>query len=165
MQALSEPVVEMKKESKVFKGFKKREEDQPKIIATLKEFAEEYDVTLENFAYYNARDFGFVEGKEFEKYRKELTKNPDKNGIYLFKKNTVIYKEIKEKLKIIDDVNQSMALSWLLHDAVGFNNPRYHQWLGDRLFVEVKDGEMAIKTGDAVAVNYKEYLQVLMENV
>lgn len=160
MSALSEPVFELKQDSEIYKKLKKRKDMQKDINDIIDEIASEYEFNPEDFAYYSSLSFGFSAGTDSrEQFKSHLTKRSDENGIYKFKKNQKLYKEISEKMKDIDEINDIVSPWWMM-DVFGLNNAKATQWIGDRHFIQVKN-ESKASARQTEKVQYTDYLEIL----
>ncbi len=156
MQALDAPIYEVKPDSQWYKSQKKRRSD---IDEFFKKVKEQFNLG-EGFGFYHSEYFGVHYGTpEYEQYKSEVVKNGDK-GFHAFKKRSTYYKPIKELLEQIEKVSPFKA-----HDTFGLNNVSASQWINGRFFYGVKN-EQLIKVHDEVTpVDYKDYLQVVMDNI
>lgn len=59
----------------------------------------------------------------------------------------------------IEEVSPFMS-----HDELGLNNMTGRQWIDDRWFFGVKS-EQLVKGDSVVAIDYKEYLKIVMEHL
>lgn len=110
------------------------------------------------FSYYNTKVFGIKgNSKDYEKYKEELLKNPDSRGIYLFKKRSKYYAIFNEMLMKVEDKNRFKS-----HEVFGINNITGRQWIGERWFFGVEKEE-DVEGEEAVLVNYREYLEAVMD--
>lgn len=165
LSALSEPVFKLNQDSEIYKNIKKRKDRQVEIDKLIDGIANEYGFDAKEFNYYNSNRFGFLEQSEaFEKFKDNLTKNSDRNGVFTFKKNTKCFKEISEMMKGIDEIH-NLVSPFALHDVFGLNNVNRSQWIKDGYFVEVKDSKRAKLSKSATEVDYKEYLELLLQYV
>jgi len=156
MQTLDEYVYEFKQDSKWYQGkVKEREGIKDFFNKINNEYFED-----NGFSFYHEEHFG-VQGysEDYEKFKNEVKKNPDKNGVHIFKKRSKYYSIFKDMLKEINIISPFMA-----HDVLGSNNMRASQWLGDRWFWEVKNPD-AIKSDQVEPVVYKEYLEVVKDSI
>lgn len=177
MEALSEPLFEINQDSDYYKKIKEVKDARPRINKVLQEIGEELGFDSKEFAYYGSAGFGFYgNSTAFDKFENELTKKPDRNGVYLFKKRTSSYKKISPKLLELEKINRSVS-PFALHDIFGLNNLKASQWVGDRYFVEVKSASV---TRDKVSsperikqyaiepvkeMEYKQYLLLVVEEI
>ncbi|WP_163538278.1 hypothetical protein [Gracilibacillus sp. YIM 98692] len=157
METLDSPVFEVKQDSQWHKDTVFRNQKRKEFF---KELSEKY-LTDNGFAFYHEGHFGiYGHSKDYETYKDELTKNPDKNGIHTFKKRSKYHKIFKEMLEGFEDKYSPFKA----HDVFGTNNMKASQWLGDRWFWSVKDKSQVV--GDEVEpLDYKDYLKVVMEHV
>lgn len=155
MQTLDAPVYEVHQDSQWYKAVKKRNEDRKVFFKRIKE---EFGLGS-GFSYYHSTYFGIAGGTDaFNKYRKELLKNP-KDGFYPFRKSSKVYKAIHEMLEKIETVYPFQS-----HDEFGLNNVTASQWLGNRWFFGVRDPKHVVsKIADPI--DYKDYLKIVMENI
>lgn len=157
-QPIDAPVYEVKQDSEWYIETKARLQRED-------EFFKEINSTYfedRGFAYYHAEHFG-VDGKskDYEKYKDELLKNPDKNGIYIFKKKSKYVPIFKEMIAKVGEKNPFKS-----HDVFGVNNLKYSQWIGDRWFFSVKNEEYIKDPKEEVQpIEYKEYLKVVMDSL
>ncbi len=157
MKTLDSPVYEVKQESDWYKKTAARREKRRNFF---KEINEKY-FKDNGFAYYHSEYFGVSgDSEDYEVYKDELKKNPTKDNIYIFKKRSKYYPIFKEMIEEIDD-NYSPFEG---HDRLGTNNMTGSQWIGDRWFWGVKN-ESNVKSDEVKPIDYKEYLQVIMETV
>ncbi|WP_243572777.1 hypothetical protein [Bacillus stercoris] len=155
MQTLDAPIYEVKQESDWYKSEKKRKED---INLFFDKFEEKYGVK-EGFSFYHSEYFGVYEGTEaYEIFKNDIVKNPV-DGFYAIKKRSKYFKEIKAMIEQIEKVNPFRS-----HDELGLNNMTGRQWIGDRWFFGVKT-EQLVKGDSVVAIDYKEYLKIVMEHL
>lgn len=160
MSALSEPVFELKQDSEIYKKLKKRKDMQKDINKIIDDIASEYGFNPEDFAYYSSVSFGFSMGTDSrEQFKNHLTKRSDRNGIYTFKRNQKLFKEISKKMKNIDEINDIVSPWWMM-DVFGLNNAKASQWIGDRQFIEVKD-ESKASSKHVDKIQYTDYLEIL----
>lgn len=170
MQTLDSPMYEVNQESEYYKKSKARKDLQGRVNEILDEVASALGFDVTEFDYYSSGSFGFKwTTKAYDKFKDQLTKHSDRNGIHTFKKPTAGYKTISKMLKEIDEINKDKN-PFALHDIFGINNLKASQWVEDRLFVGVKDAEttekMLIREGRSKqypvepvkAMDYKEYL-------
>ena len=160
MQTLDSPVYEVKQNSDWYQKEFNRRENQKKFFETIKNDF----ITDNGFAFYNAYAFGIYEtSNDYETYKDELVKNPDKNGIHLFKKRSKHYKIFSEMLK------SSEKDDWFKpHDVLGSNNIKASQWIGNRWFFSVRNKDRVPKESindEIESVDFKEYLKVISENL
>lgn len=157
-QTLDAPVYEVKQDSEWYIETKARNERET-------EFFKEINSTYFNdrgFAYYHSEHFG-VNGRseDYEKYKDELLKNPDKNGVYIFKKKSKFVPIFKEMIAKVGDKNPFKS-----HDVFGTNNLKASQWIGNRWFFSVKREEyIKDPSGEVQPIDYKEYLALLMSSL
>jgi hypothetical protein len=175
MQTLDAPLYELNQESEHYKTLKEVKDSRPFINSILEEIEKEHGFEAGEFVYYGAIGFGFYRSsKNFEEFKKELMKNPDRNGVYMFKKSSKIYKAIHPKMIQITEIEEKVS-PFALHDIFGFNNVKASQWVGDRYFVGVKSAERTEQDLDTKQrgerysvepvkeIEYKEYLSLIME--
>lgn len=62
-------------------------------------------------------------------------------------------------LEQIEEINPFKA-----YDVFGLNNVKANQWIGERWFFGVKDGEK-VSSDEVVKIDYKKYLQLLLEKL
>lgn len=157
MQTLDSPVFEVKQDSKWYKETKDRRDGREEFFKRVKENGYFKD---NGFAFYDEKHFGiYAESDDYETYKNELSKNPDKNGIHKFKKNTEHYKIFHEMLSKFEPHDPFKC-----HDVLGFNNPKSSQWIDGRWFWSVKD-ESQVVGKEVEKIDYKNYLKVVMEHV
>ena len=177
MQTLSEPLYEINQESEYYKKAKWKKDQNKRINEIIDELANELGFDGEEFRFYGSGGFGFeYNSNGYEKFKDQLTKNPDSNGIYTFKKSSKTYKIANPKLIEIDKIQQSVS-PFALHDIFGWNNLKASQWIDDRLFIEVKNSEVTVKKimsesrskqypiEPVKEIPYKEYLQLILNFV
>lgn len=177
MQTLNEPIFEVNQESDFYKKSKERKDKRPRINEILNEIANTVGFDVEEFQYYGCYGFGFSYGSDgYEKFKDQLMKNADRNGVYKFKKTSAVFKEISKKLEEVDKIN-NIVNPFEIHDIFGINNVTAAQWLGDRYFVEVKhkktteifinkpDRSRQYKVEPIKEVSYKDYLQLVLDHV
>ena len=157
-QTLDAPVYEVKQDSEWYIETKARNKRQD-------EFFKEINTTYfedRGFAYYHSEYFGVDKrSKDYEKYKDELLKNPDKNGIYIFKKKSKYVPIFKEMIAKVGEKNPFKS-----HDVFGANNLKQSQWIGDRWFFSVKNEEYIKDPKEEVqSIDYKEYLKVVMDSL
>ncbi|MGG0052966.1 hypothetical protein [Bacillus atrophaeus] len=155
MQTLDAPIYEVKQESEWYKSEKKRKED---INSFFDRFEEKYGIK-EGFSFYHSEYFGVYKGTEaYEVFKDDIVKNPV-NGFYAIKKRSKHFKEIKAMIEQIEKVNPFNS-----HDELGLNNMTGRQWIDDRWFFGVKSAQF-VKGDSVVAIDYKEYLNIVMDNL
>ncbi|CDQ22608.1 hypothetical protein [Halobacillus karajensis] len=157
MQTLDAPVYEVKQDSEWYKKTMARRKRQEKFF---KEINEKY-FKDNGFSYYHSEWFG-VQGdsEDYEVYKNELRKNPDKNGVHIFKKNSKYFKAFKEML---DEVEGDFS-PFASHDRLGLNNMSGSQWIGDRWFFGVKR-ESEVKSDEVEKIDFKDYLAVVAKSL
>ena len=156
MQTLDAPVYEVRQDSEWYKETVKRDTD---INNFFKEINEKY-FTDNGFSFYHSEYFGISgSSKDYETYKDHLLKNPEKNGMYPFKKRSKYYPIFKEMIEKIDRGNPFKA-----HDVLGLNNVAASQWLGDRWFYQVKRAEDVKDTtgAEVTPIEYVDYLSLVM---
>lgn len=138
--------------------YMEKQKERANTKAFFKEINSEYFID-NGFSFYHSEHFGVNgDSKDYETYKNELAKNPDKNNVHIFKKRTPHFKIFKEMLKKIEIVSPFHP-----HDVFGLNNVSSSQWIGDRWFFEVKH-EKYIKKKDMVTpIDYKDYLNLVLE--
>lgn len=154
-QTLDAPVYEINPESVFYKQkFAEREQDI-KISKVIDELAEELGFNAEEFLYYGPFGFGFFSSNaDYKLFKEHLTKNPDRSGVYRFKKSSKLYKIISTRLLEVE--GDAKGSPFAAHDVFGINNVSALQWLGDRLFYQAKD-EKAVEiklNGEKRCVDY-----------
>lgn len=177
MQTLSEPLFEVNPECDYYKLVKRKKDNEPKVDQIFKDVANEFGYDYNDFAYYGCSGFGFYGGtKSYEKFKSDLTKKADRNGIHTFKLTSKIFKLISPKFSEVDDLLKSGS-PFTIHDIFGWNNLKASQWIGDRLFFEVKNVDQTEKLLNAenrrerfeiepvMKINYKNYLELVMEKL
>jgi hypothetical protein len=156
MSALDAPVYEVKQDSRWYKSEVKREQD-------IKNFFERINTQYfsdNGFSFYHSEYFGVNhKSKDYETYKDEVTKNPNKDGVHTFKKRSKHFKVFKEMIEQIEN-----SSPFKKHDVFGLNNLTASQWIGDRWFFGVKN-EKSVKSDEVEPIDYKEYLKLLMENL
>jgi hypothetical protein len=153
---LNAPVFEVKQDSEWYKYTKARLQREKEFFAELnKTFFED-----NGFSYYHGEHFGVSgDSKDYEKYKDEVLKNPDRNGVHIFRKRSKYTAIFIEMMKGIDDKNPFKP-----HDVFGRNNLRASQWLGDRWFFGAKVADKVV--GEEVEeIDYKEYLKLVMDSM
>lgn len=174
MQTLNEPMYEINQNSEHYKKAKWRKDQQGRINEIITSVALEYGFDAEALQIYSHACFGFKwHAPDVDKFKEHLTKNSDRNGIHTFKKTSKLFKEISPKLKELTDIDRSVN-PFALHDIFGLNNLVASQWIGNRLFVSVKDQahtEKLLKSEGRSTqypvepvkhISYKEYLQLFI---
>lgn len=177
MQTLSEPLFEVNPECDYYKRVKRKKDNEPKVDQIFKDVANEFNYEYKDFAYYGCRGFGFYGGTEsYKKFKDDLTKKADRNGIHTFKLTSKLFKEISPKFSEVDDMLKTGS-PFDLHDIFGWNNLSASQWIGDRLFVEVKKAERTdellnsdkrrerFEVEPVMKINYKDYLKLIMKEL
>jgi hypothetical protein len=177
MEALSAPLFEVNPESSYYKKIKEIKDARPRINKVLQEIGEELGFDSKEFAYYGSQGFGFYDNSvAYEKFEKELMKNPDKNGVYLFKKRTPSFKKISPKILELEKIHNSVS-PFALHDIFGVNNLKAAQWVGERYFVEVKSESITrdkLSSSERIKqyavepvkeIEYKQYLLLVVEAI
>ncbi|MCM3227540.1 hypothetical protein [Terribacillus saccharophilus] len=155
MSTIDAPVYEVRQDSDWYKSEVKRTED---INNFFDAFKEKYGVT--GFTFYHDEYFGVIKDTEaYEKFKDEVVKNPNKDGIYAFKKRSTYYKEIHAMLSEIEEISPFKP-----HDVLGINNMAASQWIGERWFFSVKN-ENLVEGNEVKPINYKDYLQIVMDNL
>lgn len=135
---LSEPMFEIHPDSEYYGQVKSVRDARPRINEIIDGIAATHGFNPEEFNYYGSEGFGFKAKSEGRvKFERDLSKNPDRNGIYLFKKTTAVFKAIKPEMQKIQEIRNKRN-PFGLHDITGVNNVSRSQWLDQRLFVEVK---------------------------
>jgi hypothetical protein len=156
MQTLDAPVYEVKQDSEWYKAAIKRNKD---INDFFKKVNEEY-FKDNGFVFYHSEWFGIqADSEDFETYKDELLKNPEKNGVHIFKKRSKYFNIFKELIEQIEEISPFKP-----HDALGMNNISASQWIGDRWFFGVKH-EKLVKGDEVVPVDYKDYLKLVMSKL
>lgn len=152
---LNAPVFEVKQDSEWYQ-YKKAQTQRERSF--FKEILSNY-FEDNGFSYYHDDHFGVSgDSKDFEKYKDELTKNPDRNGVHTFKKKSKHYPIFREMLKDVVDKDPFKP-----HDVFGRNNLKASHWLGDRWFYGVKDASKVLNN-EVEPIDYKEYLKVFMDS-
>lgn len=155
METLDAPVFEVKQDSEWYKETAKRKEAQKEFF---KEVNEEY-FTDNGFVFYHEEYFGIDgDSKDYEMYKSELKKHPDKNNIYIFKKRSKYYPIFKEKLAKF----QNKYSPFKAHDVLGMNNMTASQWVDGRWFYGVKNADQ-VEGREVEPIDYKEYLKIVMD--
>jgi hypothetical protein len=156
MNTLDAPIYEVKQDSEWYQKQVKRRTD---IEEFFKKMNSEY-FKDNGFSFYHSEWFG-VQGdsKDYETFKDELMKNPNKDGVHIFKKRSKYFKVFKELLEKIEEVSPFKT-----HDVFGLNNVKASHWVGDRWFFSVKRDEL--KNGDEVTpIDFKEYLGLVMKSL
>jgi hypothetical protein len=155
MQTLDEPVYEVDQNSEWYQKERKRRDD---IDNFFKEVKEKYGFE-QGFSFYHSGYFGISGGtKDYEVFKDELLRNPDKN-FYPFKKRSKYYKDIQKMIEQIEEISPFKS-----HDVFGLNNVSASQWIGDRWFFGVKQ-EKQVKGKEVSPIDFKEYLKIVMEHI
>lgn len=175
MKTLNSPLFEVNQESDYYKKVKDRHDKNSRVNEILAEVAKTLEVNLDEFSYYSSSRFGFSKyTAAFDKYKEQLTKNADRNGIHTFKMKTPGLKLIGPMLKEIDEINSSNN-PFEIHDIFGWNNLTASHWIEDRLFIEVIDEEITKKLLTSLdrktryevepikEISYKEYMSLALE--
>lgn len=165
MNALNQPVYELLPTSKEYKSRKKLRDDREAMDKILKIISKRSGVDQRDINYYKNGRFGILaDARGFKKFRSEIMKSPDKNGVYLFKKTSDIYKQNAAHLQELANYH-SQVDPFGLHDVFGLNNFKRSQIIGDRLFVEVvSESSVPEKTKDEwKQVPYEEYLEIFTQ--
>ena len=145
-QAISEPMFEINPESDFFKRSKAVREANDKIYAIIDEIAEEYGFDAKEFPHYDSGACGFLSYSDgLKKFENEVKKNPDRNGVHTFKKNSKMWQEIKPRMQQVADYYKAGPSPFALMDIVGINNSKFTQWIEGRMFVQVKDKETVLR--------------------
>lgn len=138
---MNAPVYEVNPESEFYKSHAQKRANISKVNKLISDIENYLGITEETFVYYNAARFGFFGSSDgYEMYKDNLKKNPDRNGVYLFKKTTPEFKYVKEIMEQVDAL-KNVVDPFSAHDIFGMNNIKASQWVGDRMFVSVVDGE------------------------
>lgn len=141
MTAMNAPVYEVNPESGFYKAHAQKRANISKVNKILGDIENYLGIPEETFIYYDAARFGFFgSSDEYKMYKEMLKKNPDSNGVYLFKKTTPEFKYVTELMKQVDEL-RNVVSPFSAHDIFGMNNIKASQWVGDRMFVSVVDGE------------------------
>lgn len=177
MKTLNAPLFELNPECDYYQTLKTRKDNQPRINEILANIAKEFGFDVKEFSLYGSRKFGFRSDTEaYQKFKEELTKNPDRNGIHTFKSSTKTFKAISPKLVEVDKIN-NVGSAFILHDIFGWNNLVASQWVDDRLFFEVKsedntwravndqDRRKQFEVEPVKEIDYKEYLTLIMNKL
>lgn len=155
MQTLAAPVYEVNQDSEWYKKMQKRNKDINKFF---KDINEEFGFEDNGFSFYHSEYFGVsAHSKDYEKFKDELLKNPESNGMHPFRKRSKYYQIFKKKIEQIEDISPFKS-----HDVFGTNNISASQWVKDRWFFGVKNEEY-VKGDEVSPIVFKEYLKVLME--
>lgn len=175
LKTLNEPLFEINQDSEFFKRSNERREKQTRVNEILDEVAIRIGCAVKEFNYYGSQSFGFMHDSEgYLKFRNELTKNSDRNGLYTFKKSSKTFKLVSPMMEEIDDI-RNIVSPFELHHVVGMNNAVATQWIAGRMFVGVKDIEVAryeiTKLGrmkeypvePLKPIEYHEYLKLFLE--
>ena len=153
---LDAPVYELKKDSEWHRA-------KTEYLAGKRKFYKEIekDFPDNGFTYYHDSYFGVLgQSKDYETYKDHLRKNADKNGVYIFKKTSPLWKVYHEKLKEFVDLEDSFKS----HDVFGWNNVKVGQRVGDRYFYSIKIPESITDPNNEVEpIEYADYLQVVMD--
>jgi len=159
METLNSPVYEVRQDSEWYKNHMERKR-------LIKDFFRNVNSTYfkdSGFSFYHSTCFG-IQGysADYETYKSELLKNPNKDGVHLFKKKSKYFNIFREMLEPIGDPNP-----FKIHDVFGLNNAKASQTLKGRWFFEVGN-ENLIKDKEhkeITPIDYKEYLTFVMENL
>lgn len=156
MNTLNAPVYEVKQDSQWYKQKVKQKSD-------IKKFFEKVNSEYfkdNGFSFYHSEHFGIqAESKDLETYKDEVSKNPNKDGVHIFKKRSKYFKIFKELLDQIEEVYPFKA-----HDVFGLNNLTASQWIDNRWFFGAKN-EKYVKGDEVEPIDYKEYLKLVMETL
>ncbi len=157
MQTLDSPVYEVKQDSQWYKDTIETREKRAEFFETLNK-----DYFQDNgFAFYHDEYFGvYGSSRDYETYKDELKKNPDKNGIYIFKKRSKHYQVFSEMLKEVEKKDDPFKRM----DVFGLNNTKASQWINGRWFWQVKDLSQ-VKGDEVEPIDYKDYLKICMEQI
>lgn len=174
MQTLDMPLYELNQGSEYYKTIKEIKDSHSFINSIIDEIDKEHGFEKGDFVYYGSSDFGFyINSKSFEKFKDELKKHPDRNGVYRFKRSSKIWKAIHPKMKPIAEIHNKKN-PFALHDIFGWNNLKATQWVGDRYFVGVRSTENIESSLGTEArkkmfevepvqhIDYKDYLGLIM---
>ncbi|MBV2197566.1 hypothetical protein KQR56_12045 [Bacillus velezensis] len=154
MQTLNALIYEVKQESDWYKAEKKRKEG---INNFFDKFEEKYGVE-EGFSFYHSEYFGVYEETEaYEVFKMTLLKI--QKTVLRFQKRSKHFNEIKSMIEKIEKVSPFKS-----HDELGLNNMTGRQWIDDRWFFGVKS-EQFVKGDNVVAIDYKDYLKIVMEHL
>ncbi|AUJ23147.1 hypothetical protein [Virgibacillus dokdonensis] len=157
MQTLDAPVFEVRQDSDWYKEEIERREKTKEFFNKIQNGY----IQDNGFAFYHESHFGiYADSKDYEIYKSELTKHPDKNGIYTFKKRSTHYKLFKEMLDDIPRISPFKP-----HDVFGLNNMNQSQWVGDRWFYSVKDENKIPQESIGIKIepiSYKKYLEIIV---
>ena len=177
MKTLNAPLFELNQQSIYYKVLKEVKDNNPRIDQIIRKTAELIGYDSSEFVYYGSRGFGFYgDSKAYEKFKDQLTKRPDRNGVYTFKRTTSTYKTVSPRMLEIEKI-QSKINPFALHDIFGLNNLVATQWIEDRFFVEVRSEEDTKKLlvserrrkqceiEPVKEIGYKEYLELVMTKV
>jgi hypothetical protein len=156
MHTLNAPVYEVKQDSDWYKSQVKRDSE---IKEFFKKINSEY-FKDNGFSFYHSEWFGVqANSLDYETYKNEVMKNPNRDGVHIFKKRSKYFPLFKELLDSIEDKSPFKS-----HDVLGLNNISGSHWVGDRWFFGVKH-EKFVKGDEVVPINYKEYLKVVMDTL
>lgn len=156
MQTLNSPVYEVKKDSEWYMKKRKKESD---IKDFFKKINTEY-FKDNGFSFYHSEYFGVnSNSKDYETYKDEVSKNPNKDNVHIFKKRSKYFKIFKGLLKSIEEISPFKN-----HDVFGPNNAKVSQWIEDRWFFEVGNEDL-VKGEEVSLMDYKEYLQLVMDSI
>lgn len=156
MQTLDAPVYEVKQDSEWYIDMVKRD---LQIKEFFKKINSEY-FRDNGFSFYHSEWFGVQDDSlDYETYKDEVAKKPNKDGVHIFKKRSKYFPIFKELLEHIEDRN-----SFKSHDVLGLNNISGSQWVGDRWFFGAKH-EKFVKGDEVLPIDYKDYLKIVMDSI
>ena len=155
MQTLDAPVYEVNQTSTWYKKKIKQMEDQRRVFKKLNtQYFQDG-----GFSYYHSEHFGVAgQSKDFETYKDEVRKNPDKNGVHIFKVRSPHFPIFKALLEEIEEISPFKT-----HDVFGLNNVEASQWLGEKWFFQVKHEDLIKEPEILTLWNYTDYLQHVMD--
>lgn len=155
MKTLEEHIYEVNQDSDWYKKKDKQFDDINNFYRIIKE---KYGFE-EGFVFYHSGYFGIKYGtQDYEKFKDELLKNSNKDGIHIFKKKSKFNQIMKELLDEVEEISPFKA-----HDTFGLNNTRGSQWVNGRWFFSIKDQENINQFGEISKVDFKDYLKVLTD--
>lgn len=159
MKTLDAPVYEIKQNSEWYISTVKRR-------LQIKEFFQKVNseyFTDNGFSFYTSEHFG-IQGcsKDYETYKDEVMKNPNKDGVHIFKKRLKFYELFKGMIEQIEETNPFKST-----DVFGLNNLSASQWIGERWFFGVRNSEYIKdkESKEITSIEYKDYLKIVMENL
>jgi hypothetical protein len=155
MKTLDEHIYEVNQDSDWYKKKDKQFDDINNFYRIIKE---KYGFE-EGFVFYHSEYFGIEYGTpDYEKFKDELLKNSNKDGIHIFKKKSKFNQIMKGLLDEVEEISP-----FKVHDTFGLNNTRGSQWVNGRWFFSIEDPENINQFGEISSVEFKDYLKVVMD--